>query len=327
MILFLSENGCSPVAEPLHAVLYPQYNYSIISLFCHTGFQRNGPQRIYCNGTHWDQPLGECQEISIEPARLCDFEHEDWCGWSQDATNDYLWKRSNGISKGWSIAIGPSHDHTTGVPLTGFYVYLDMSEAMSGQLARLVSPSYPANYSKEACFKIFYHMFGISPGTLRLFTKPVGIELEDALANSSYKAYEVTGNKGNKWNELIVPLPQYPEDFQVVIEGESTLSFASHIAIDDVALMNGSQCAEHLENNSEEVGGVWVVESCLDRCSETNTTLGETKISIGSDGKITKKCDCFFDCETINTCCPDYGAICSTGKFKNFLGVNKYFGL
>lgn len=158
-------------------------------------------------------------------------------------------------------------------------------------------------------------MFGLSPGTMRIFTKPVSVELEDALANSSYKVSEVSGNKGNKWNEILVNLPQYVEDFQVVIEGESTLSFASHIAIDDVALMQGDECLEHLENNPEESGGIWTVESCMNRCDETNTTLTGKSFIFASDGKITKKCDCFFDCEGIGTCCPDYGAVCSIGRF------------
>lgn len=296
-------------------MLYPQYNYSVISLFCHTGFKRRGPIRVHCNGTHWDQPLGLCIEVQTFPVTSCDFESEEWCEWSQDATKNFLWKRSNGISKHWSIAVGPSHDHTTGLALTGFYMYLDMSEGVSDEAAHLISPSYSANYSSAACFRLFYHMYGLTPGTLNVYTKPVSVELEDALRNSSYRILEVKGNQGNRWNEKIVQVPLYKEDFHIVIEGISSYSYASHIAIDDVALLNGDDCTTKLENTDEETGGTWATESCSGRCTETNTTLNGRKFTVSEDGKITKKCDCFYDCESLSTCCPDYGPLCSIGKF------------
>lgn len=189
-----------------------------------------------------------------------------------------------------------------------------MSEADSGAHARLISPTYNSNYSKNACFKIFYNMYGLSPGNLRVYSKPISVELEDALANSSYMAFEVKGNQGNKWNEQIFNLPQYNEEFQLVIEGISTLMFASHIAVDDVALLNNEECKIPIENASEEDGGIWALESCVGRCDEAGSTLAGSNLTFGADGKITKKCDCFVGCAALESCCPDFLAVCTAGK-------------
>lgn len=55
----------------------------------------------------------------MEAETSCDFEGEDNCGWTHDTTNDYLWKRSNGIYQGKSLMVGPNIDHTVGKPFEG----------------------------------------------------------------------------------------------------------------------------------------------------------------------------------------------------------------
>lgn len=58
--LFL-ENGCPVINVPVNSIVYPQYNNAVSTMFCHTGYQRVGSARAYCDGAQWDRPLGICR--------------------------------------------------------------------------------------------------------------------------------------------------------------------------------------------------------------------------------------------------------------------------
>jgi hypothetical protein len=65
--------------------------------------------------------------------------------------------------------------------------------------ARLISPLYKID-AEKICFEFFYHMFGISVGTLRVYAKPESVNMQDALvsdeapeAQNDYVIFEIKG--------------------------------------------------------------------------------------------------------------------------------------
>lgn len=200
-------------------------------------------------------------------------------------------------------------------------MYLDMKDEDVGTKARLVSPSFAANQSEDACFRLHYHMFGLSPGKLRVYAKPLSAEILDVVGNDGYKFFETVGNQGNFWKQGFFQLPSFQEEFQIVIEGTSTRSYDSHIAIDDLALLSGKDCivSNSTDTDNDDVpdqDAIFETQSCENRCSEEETTLmgDATDVMTSTNGTRIKKCDCFYGCEDINTCCHNYRAICAQGK-------------
>lgn len=94
------------------------------------------------------------------------------------------------------------------------------------------------------------------------------------------------------------------------------MAHESHIAIDDLALFNGTECKSHVtQNETEETEGLFGTLSCQNRCLETETILiGDMNDYVLFPNKTAmKKCDCFYGCDDIRTCCNDYRAVCSEG--------------
>lgn len=67
------------------------------------------------------------------------------------------------------------------IPLEGFFMVAEVTDILSSDAARLLSPIYEQKLSKDACFKFFYHMFGFSVGKLRVYIKPITLNLENIL--------------------------------------------------------------------------------------------------------------------------------------------------
>lgn len=137
------------------------------------------------------------------------------------------------------------------------------------------------------------------------------------------------------------------ETFQIVIQATAGRTHLSDIAIDDVALLIGNECLMESQQMTtvqiEESGGVYDIQSCVNRCNESppppptppavtpsrngtslNTSVGgsETRIieeiitnGIGKGG-VLLHCDCFDGCDDLKTCCIDYKNICVFCKCK-----------
>lgn len=111
---------------------------------------------------------------------MCDFETQDMCGWINDPENDYSWVRRDGFNTFQHIVSGPSHDHTSGKPLQGYYMVAEQKTPTDGLRAQLLSPIYDKKLSENACLRLFYHMYGLTVGRLRVHAMP-----EDVVANST----------------------------------------------------------------------------------------------------------------------------------------------
>lgn len=92
------------------------------------------------------------------------------------------------------------------------------------------------------------------------------------------------------------------------------------IAIDDVALLTGVDCMDggttttEWETPSEEPDGIFNIQSCENRCTETKSVFTNGNETIFEDGETIEKCDCHEDCWNFGTCCIDYQLSCLDSK-------------
>lgn len=153
-----------------------------------------GSKWSYCNGTDWDRTLGTCRETQIGPATWCDFELEGICEWTSVDVREYRWKRFNNVERSYglehlrSAAVrrsGPRHDHTT-EEKDGHFMVAQSSAFTPGDIARLLSPLYPANKSVNSCFRFYVFMYGRQSGRLRVFLKPESVGLDAMITNERF---------------------------------------------------------------------------------------------------------------------------------------------
>lgn len=150
-------------------------------LFCRAGFAVAGSRETFCNGTSWDRSLGTCRETQASPAMSCDFEVNTICGWEAEPTHDFEWVRKNGYTSVKQLQTGPPHDNTVGIPLEGHFMLAAFAAQSPHSVARLISPLYSAESSKDACFRFYYHMYGATTGLLRVYIKPESLSISEAL--------------------------------------------------------------------------------------------------------------------------------------------------
>ena len=123
------------------------------------------------------------------------------------------------------------------------------------------------------------------------------------------------------WIEEISIFEELDEDFQIVIEAIGGRVHLSEIAIDDFALLNGVDCIGTEQQSTtqaldEETNGVFDIQSCLNRCNETepssvrDETIG---VDLAGKGGIIETCDCHPECEELKSCCLDFRTICVFG--------------
>nr|CAD7407717.1 unnamed protein product [Timema poppensis] len=145
------------------------------------------------------------------PELACDFESEDLCGWTQDPHHDFDWRRQSGPTPSGHVGTGPSYDHTLGSGLSGHYMYIESSSPrLENDTARLFSPVFGAHDSQDACFSLWYHMYGATTGYLRVYVKPEGVDLRRL--TPSFKKY---GEHGNQWLRGFFDIDRLDTPFQV----------------------------------------------------------------------------------------------------------------
>lgn len=160
-------------------------NGALTMLFCKPKYIVAGSQQTFCNGTAWDRSLGTCRETQTSPAMSCDFEISTICGWEAVSGNDFEWIRKNGYTSVKQLQTGPPHDNTIGIPLEGHFMLATFAAQSPNSVTRLISPLYPADASKDACFRLYYHMYGALTGTLRVYIKPQSLTIAEMLDDST----------------------------------------------------------------------------------------------------------------------------------------------
>lgn len=107
---------------------------------------------------------------------------------------------------------------------TGHYMYVEASGSRLGYKAILMSDIY--SQSGPSCTMTFwYNMNGRNIGTLNIILKN-GAGQNNVLAS-------LTGNQGQGWKQLTVPLPSY-NHFSVLFEAVQGNGYLGDIAIDDI---------------------------------------------------------------------------------------------
>jgi hypothetical protein len=98
-------------------------------------------------------------------------------------------------------------------------MYIESSSSKENDKARLLSPLYPGELSKNGCFSFFYHMYGRTTGTLRVFQRPESVDFntiaDDPRLIRQYALFSKSGNQGNSWKPGFFELNEYNENFEV----------------------------------------------------------------------------------------------------------------
>ncbi|XP_011298599.1 uncharacterized protein [Fopius arisanus] len=303
--------GCPKLPSPNHAFVANKYNGAILIYFCEPGYILVGSSEIYCNGKQWNGTAPFCRDTTLTAPTKCDFETPDLCWWTQDPKHDFDWTRHNFQTPSWHIGTGPTHDHTLGPGNDGYYLYIEASGRLINDTARIMSPLYNASLTDSGCFSFWYHMYGATIGTLRIYIK------FESNPDNPQVMFERNRNQGNHWLHGIFNLPKSHDNFQIIIEGVRGTSYVSDLAIDDIAILQGEECL-NAEKTTDEVTVTSVTaeddqieiinaqQSCQGRCGGNTTGTWTTIIPSTSPDA----CHCSFDCADNSTCCPDFAEYC-----------------
>ena len=167
---------------------------------------------------------GECPGLGN-----CDFEGE-MCTWLNTQSQDkFDWVRAKG-SREYGL-YGPKFDHTLRTEYGGYLLMDSMPPALPNDNARFVSPAL--SKGKTYCFSMWYLMSGQGMGALR-------IDLITAGSNQKNNQFQVSGDQGKDWVYTNVTVKPIESDFTLVIEGTIGTTSKSDIALDDLAIQEGS---------------------------------------------------------------------------------------
>lgn len=205
---------------------------SLIIVTCKPGFIMDGESTISCDGRAWSEPLPTCYSaVDIEH---CNFEHQSFCGWTQEYKDYPDWELHSGETE--TKRTGPKYDHTLGPERNdGHYIYMESSiPRQYGHISRLLSPVFPPDKSKR-CFQLWYHMLGPEEpeymGDLEIL-----LRFPDGLKYVEEELFLVSGNQGDEWHKADVFIEQQNSDFQIVVQATRGRSHTSDIAVDDFSI-------------------------------------------------------------------------------------------
>lgn len=118
----------------------------------------------------------------------CDFETDDICGWVYEPRDGLEWKRVMAANIFSTYLTGPRYDHSTLSANGGHYMLMESLSRVNIPVT-LTSPVYGRNLSLKTacCFQFYYFMYGAGVGNLLVVLKPISIELNDILDNSTNK--------------------------------------------------------------------------------------------------------------------------------------------
>ncbi|XP_037131957.1 MAM and LDL-receptor class A domain-containing protein 1 isoform X1 [Syngnathus acus] len=156
----------------------------------------------------------------------CAFE-DGLCLWTQAANEQLDWLSGSGPTE--TPNTGPVGDHTTG---KGKYIYIESSfPSAKSHVAQLKSALLPPAVQQGYCFKFWYHMFGATVGSLRVF-------LLTSESTEKTLVWQKSGNQGDEWwlAQSHVTLKRV---HQVIVEA-SAGGEAGDIAVDDISLVPGA---------------------------------------------------------------------------------------
>lgn len=136
---------------------------------------------------------------------------------------------------------------------------------------------------------------------------------------SRYRLFEIANSQGNQWKEAFFEVEPTQNKFQLIFEATGSNGLINDIAIDDVALLNGGDCLKFSKNKTtDETDGIFGIQSCANRCNETESMRTNGNTTLSQNGKIIEKCDCHLECLDLDTCCVDYQLKCPESEIYRF---------
>lgn len=153
--------------------------------------------------------------------------------WSQSTADDINFTRRSGNTP--SSGTGPSSANAG-----SFYAYVEASGNGTGypnKTATLTSPCFNLSSLSQPTLTFDYHMFGTSVNNLR-------VEVSTNGGSSWTQIFTRSGSQGNSWRSQSINLTSYKGSSTAVrftvTTGSGTSGWSSDIAIDNIALRNGS---------------------------------------------------------------------------------------
>lgn len=148
-----------------------------------------------------------------------------WLNASNGLDDDIDWRTDAGGTPTGNT--GPSIDHAPGT-VSGNYLYLESSGGCSNQEAYLLSPCVDLSGTVSPLLTFWYHMEGISMGSLHL-------DIFDGTSWHNDVIPPVIGNQGTQWQEIQADLSLFAGTLiQLRIRGKTGSGFYSDMAIDDI---------------------------------------------------------------------------------------------
>ncbi|XP_021371354.1 MAM and LDL-receptor class A domain-containing protein 1-like [Mizuhopecten yessoensis] len=160
----------------------------------------------------------------------CDFE-TGLCTWANTQQGDQFdWTIQQGQTS--SVSTGPSTDHTVGDP-TGHYMYIETSAPrLQGNIAWLVSETFPPTSASGRCISFWYNMYGQTIDTLTVLVRAQGV--------ADQAIWSLTGSQGQQWMFANAPMSMASTSYQIVFQGRRGSAVTGDIAIDDISFTESS---------------------------------------------------------------------------------------
>ncbi len=222
-----------------------------------TGLSANTTYQVYVNAfcsapgltSYWSGPSNGVTDCGIEQAPWSyDFENGQWnhlfpyaadqCwgGAVAPTASGYRWQAE--VDNTSSLATGPSADHSTGVPGSGTYVYIE-SSFTTPPSARLESPMIDLSGVASPAVAFYFHAYGAE-------INKTYIEVNDGngwvILDSIVGQYQTS--ESDPWLYYEVSLLAYAGDTVQIGWNAQSIGFccSGDFAIDDVFVGNGSPC-------------------------------------------------------------------------------------
>lgn len=228
-------------------------------------YTRENPYRIIFETFPKDNNLNRRGFAAIDNIALydgpcpgdCTFEY-DFCDWTNvNSGDDFDWKMGRGSD---STITGPERDHGSSITKgrTGGYAYIDSSyPRRPGDTAQLWSPTLnPTGDHGPMCLSFFTSMFGAGIGALRIYLyDSLRKQISDAVW--SLNSGSLTADQWHK-GEVTLSLPA---PYWVIFEAEVRIPGQGDIALDDVALVDGT-CPSVPREASRKGDCAFLVDMC-----------------------------------------------------------------
>ncbi|MDW3645477.1 MAG: S8 family serine peptidase [Bacteroidia bacterium] len=153
-----------------------------------------------------------------------------WTNAENGLADSIDWRVNSGSTP--SVFTGPSEDHAPGNP-GGSYLYLESSGGCNFREAKLLSPCIDISGMTKPTMSLWYHMYGEDMGELHVDVFN-GSDWTESIAF-------VSGNQGNAWREIQIPLDTYADStVSIQIRGITDIDFKGDMAIDDFSIFEAA---------------------------------------------------------------------------------------